>query len=67
MTLTQIRSDAKTETCLCGKEIAQSRRFDGRVTYVHTGTGKAACYPESLNPEDADYYRATPAAHPTAA
>jgi|GEM_PF-6641678 len=51
---------AASARCLCGKELAQRRGYDGRVHYVHTNTGKAECYPESLNPEDASYYTATP-------
>ncbi|MHB1783091.1 MAG: hypothetical protein ACYCTE_10465 [Acidimicrobiales bacterium] len=58
---------AASARCLCGKELAQHRGYDGRVRYVHVNTGKVECYPESLNAEDARYYRATSDGHVSAA
>ncbi|MHB1846902.1 MAG: hypothetical protein ACYCWW_18940 [Deltaproteobacteria bacterium] len=67
--VTKIRptTAAASAPCLCGKELAQHRGYDGRVRYVHTSTGKVECYPQSLNLEDASYYRATPDGHVSAA
>jgi len=63
MTIISInRAEPTSETrCLCGAMLQPSRDRAARTGFLHASTGKFACYPQSLNPEDASYYVASPA------